>query len=230
MNPPGDLESVDARRAHVRDALKANGYAFLSEHLVGRSTADVVSEIGLPAALGSGKAVHALVPRMKHEAGDTSYSGKYGLGAFPLHTDLAHWHAPPRYFVLRCVSGFEEVSTLVLDGARAVRTVGSDILSRALMQPRRPLLGLRSLLRLYSPDTNCLRWDERYIVPASPAGLRGSTAFKEFLANVDPMRIPLARPGDTLVIDNWRILHGRSPVPNNFRTRVIERVYLQGVH
>jgi L-asparagine oxygenase len=222
--------SSEARRSHIRDAVEANGYAFLEDHLVGRSTAEVASEVGLPVALGRGKAVHALVPRLKHEAPSTTYSGEYGLGIFPLHTDLAHWHAPPRYFILRCVLGFDAVPTLMVDGVRAVGRVGRDVLSRALMQPRRSLMGRRSLLRLYEPGTSCLRWDERYIVPASPAGLRGATALKEVLAGEDPIRLSLAHPGDTLIVDNWRIVHGRSPVPANCRARVVERVYLQRIY
>jgi Taurine catabolism dioxygenase TauD, TfdA family. len=36
------------------------------------------------------------------------YSGNYGLAEFPLHSDLAHWAVPPRYFMLRCVAGAVE--------------------------------------------------------------------------------------------------------------------------
>jgi L-asparagine oxygenase len=225
-----DATDAEARRSHIRGAIEENGYAFLEDHLVGRSTAEVVSEVGLAVALGSGNAVHALVPRPKHEAAKTTYSGEYGLGAFPLHTDLAHWHAPPRYFLLRCVLGFDAVPTLVVDGMRAVARVGRDLLSRALMQPRRSLMGRRSLLRLYEPGAGSLRWDERYIVPASPAGLTGSTALKEALAEEGATRLSLARPGDTLIVDNWRIVHGRSSVPENCRGRVVERVYLQRIY
>jgi hypothetical protein len=97
------------------------------------------------------------------------------------------------------------------------------------MQPRKSLMGRRSILRLYDPDTGCLRWDERYIVPASPAGITGCTALKEFLSAAAPTRLSLAQPGDTLLVDNWRILHGRSPVPENCRARVVERVYLERI-
>ena len=38
--------------------------------------------------------------------------------------------------------------------------------------------------------------------------------------------ITLANPGDTLIIDNWRVLHGRSSVGEGDTDRMIERVYL----
>jgi L-asparagine oxygenase len=228
--PLSEITDVETRRKHICDAIEQNGYAFLERHLIGRSTAEVACEIGLPIALGGGNAVHALMPRQKHEVSDTTYSDEYGLGTFPLHTDLAHWYAPPRYFLLRCVLGFDAVATLVVDGMRAVRRVGPEILFRALMQPRRSLMGRRSLLRLYDPGIARVRWDERYIVPASTAGLRGSTSLKEVLAGEDPVRLSLALPGDTLIIDNWRIVHGRAPVPESCRARVVERVYLQRIY
>jgi alpha-ketoglutarate-dependent taurine dioxygenase len=36
----------------------------------------------------------------------------------------------------------------------------------------------------------------------------------------------LCQPGDVLVIDNWRALHGRGSVASN-ETRVVERAYLK---
>nr|WP_281066390.1 TauD/TfdA family dioxygenase [Xanthobacter flavus] len=40
------------------------------------------------------------------------------------------------------------------------------------------------------------------------------------------MSIALAHPGDTLIIDNWRMLHARSPIPPGREDRSIQRVYL----
>jgi alpha-ketoglutarate-dependent taurine dioxygenase len=40
----------------------------------------------------------------------------------------------------------------------------------------------------------------------------------------------LARAGDTLLIDNWRMLHARSSIPLGREDRIIERVYLEGLY
>lgn len=37
-------------------------------------------------------------------SGPNTYSGLFGLEEFPLHTDLAHWHSPPRYILLRVLT------------------------------------------------------------------------------------------------------------------------------
>jgi ABC-type lipopolysaccharide export system ATPase subunit len=70
-----------------------------------------------------------------------------------------------------------------------------------------------------------MRWDQSFIVPASPTGERGAFEVNQFLEQVSPKEILLENPFDTLIIDNWRMLHGRSsaPVASN---REVERVYL----
>lgn len=146
-----------------------------------------------------------------------------------MHTDLAHWQKPPRYIVLRCIKGFDAVATLVVDGSAVVRNIGERVLSRALVQPRRPNNGHLPLLRLYQRDlgsAGLLRWDEVFIRPATPAGAVGISRMKELLATVERNQILLRSPGDTLIIDNWRVLHGRSSIAEACTERIIERAYL----
>jgi len=51
---------------------------------------------------------------------------------------------------------------------------------------------------------------------------KSSSAVREALV----IRVTLTSPGDTLVIDNWRMLHGRSAVPRDGLQRHVERAYL----
>jgi alpha-ketoglutarate-dependent taurine dioxygenase len=157
----------------------------------------------------------------------------FGHDQFPLHTDLAHWRFPPRFLMLRCIIGFDAVSTLLIDGARVIETINQTIFSRALVRPRRPVDHSLPLLRLYDRqkgDRGLLRWDEVFIRPASRVGELGVTKLKECLTRCKPMSIPLANQGDTLIVDNWRMLHGRSPVLAACQARIIERAYLEDVY
>lgn len=43
------------------------------------------------------------------------------------------------------------------------------------------------------------------------------------------MKILLNQPGDTLLIDNWQMLHGRGEVLAQGTIRRIERVYLSEI-
>src|SRR5277367_4742269 len=57
--------------------------------------------------------VQSLRPRDTIHA-TNHYSGHFGFGSFPLHTDLAHWAIPPRYLFLRCKVGTPDVFTELL--------------------------------------------------------------------------------------------------------------------
>jgi L-asparagine oxygenase len=236
-------EVLSARRLCLSDTptisllpkIQKDGYAFLERFYSGISTNDLIALVGNAVALGNGGPVHQLRPRRVEEAPSNTYSGNYGLGEFPLHTDLAHWYLPPRYLLLRCVVGSAAVPTMVVDGRSIIDKMGATTLARAFMQPRRPLRGKWPLLRLYQPVENgsymhILRWDEKYIKPATEAGARGASIFLNFLVAAPRIQVRLSQPGDTLIVDNWRMLHGRAPVPENSSNRVIERVYLGSVN
>ena len=42
--------------------------------------------------------------------------------------------------------------------------------------------------------------------------------------------LTLVKNGDTVIIDNWRCLHGRSKVPESEMDRKLERVYLSEIY
>jgi L-asparagine oxygenase len=146
---------------------------------------------------------------------------------------MAHWHVPPRFLILRCLQGSAEVPTTLADGLLIIQQVGETALARALVKPRRTVQGKRLLLRLYErdhADGHFLRWDEKYILPASPAGEQGMSQLRAAVATAPRRVIHLVRPGDTLVLDNWRMLHGRGSVPPDALNRTIERAYLRSIH
>ena|SRR3984893_15285332 len=219
---------MDSISAQVQNA----GYAFLPSHLPRKSSEDVAHSIGAAVCVGKGGLVHQLKPKLESDAPATTYSGMYGGNIFPLHTDLAHWRFPPRFLLLRCVTGYEAVATLLIDGEQVIENIDPIVLSRALVRPRRRVEGTFPLLRLYDRqrlDRGLLRWDEVFSRPASRAGEIGVKKFRECLARSSPISVSLAKRGDTLIIDNWRMLHGRSSVPPACRDRLIERIYLEKV-
>lgn len=212
----------------IAKRIKRDGYAFIEAYQPIWPTAKVAHDLGSETNLPDVPNVQRLVPKPLASATPNSYSGNYGLGQFPLHTDLAHWARPPRYLLLRCVVGSPAVATHVLDGQAVIDTIGRDDLWRALVLPRRPLNGRRALLRLLErvDDRGLLRWDTLFIRPASDFGKTICDAVVAFLRAASPTPYYLAQPGDTLVIDNWRVLHGRSAIAAAAENRLIERMYL----
>jgi L-asparagine oxygenase len=74
------------------------------------------------------------------------------------------------------------------------------------------------------------RWDDVFVIAASEAAVHGINALRCSIAEQKPVAIPLTECGDTLVIDNWRMLHSRSAVPKICEDRIVERTYLRSLH
>lgn len=217
---------------NIANTVATSGYVFLPAFRPEVSTSQIAAECGDLAAIEEGRAVHSLTPKISTNATPNSYSGIFGLNIFPLHTDFAHWRWPPRYLMLRCRKGYQDVVTVVLDGNIAVQKIGDLVLGRALVKPRRPVGGAISIIRLREDIGDgkfLLRWDETFIRPASKAGQTGFDAMKQVLKSVTGFKLVLANPGDLLIVDNWRMLHSRSSVPADRVDREIERAYLSSL-
>jgi len=214
-----------------RNQIADQGYMLIPKHRPKADIADIANELGTPMTPWEGGLVQTLIPR--EDAAPNTYSGNFGLRRFPFHTDLAHRRRPPRYLLLRCLVGYQDVLTSLIDGRLLIDAVSRDTLARAIFKPRRPRDGALALLRLFeraADDTDLLRWDEIYLRPASRIGVIADAEVRDWLARSTPLSIPLSRPGDTLIIDNWRMLHARSSIPPGRADRSIQRVYMVGLH
>lgn len=221
------------------DRLASHGYAFLPNWKPDVSTDESAHLLGELVDVGSllpgchVPSIQTLRPREVSPDLDNQYSGTFGLGPFPLHTDLAHWQIPPRYLVLRCIVGSPSVSTTVLPVGKVAALVGEAILRRAVVRPRRrQQTGGMCLLpvRFSIGGVLGLRWDELFLEPVNGAG----SELKSVMASHDwnssgVISLKLTNPGDTLLLDNWQVLHGRSSVNISEKGRVIERAYLNCV-
>ena len=177
--------------------------------------------------------VQTLIPQHKIESHANRYSGTYGLAEFPLHTDLAHWINPPRYFMLRCQVGSPGVITSLFACSALASRLSTPILRRAIVRPRhRGPKGIHCLLPLVfrTPDISGFRWDPLFLVPMNKpasqvAHLMATCGWQEsHLASLS-----LSQPGDTLIVDNWRILHSRGSVSAADMNRRLERIYLSEI-
>lgn len=215
----------------LKNKIAEQGYILVPEHRPGADIVEVANEFGTPLTPWEGGLVQTLTPR--EDAAPNTYSGNFGLKRFPFHTDLAHWRRPPRHLLLRCLIGYQDVPTSLVDGRWLIEAVSRDLLARAIFKPRRPRDGALALLRLFEPaadDADLLRWDEVFLRPASRVGDIVDAHVRDWLAQSTPLSIALFRPGDTLIIDNWRMLHARSSIPQGREDRLIQRVYLGGLH
>lgn len=184
----------------------------------------VAKRIGSVANIPGISTVQSLIPRSKQYASKSSYSGIYGRGEFPLHTDMAHWRVPPRYLMLRCIQPDIKVKTTVLPSAFVLEREDIIDLRRSLFRPRRRLEGRLTVMRLYEDER--FRWDPVFIEPLNALASELSRRIYEKLRKFKPLRISLEHIGECLIIDNWRVLHGRTSVEDENSPRIIDRIYL----
>lgn len=214
----------------LRQIVSEHGYVLIAQHKPELGTVEAVSLLGTILTLMGFSVVQELRPHAKSSAPPNTYSGNFGMGEFPMHTDLAHWAVPPRYLALRCIKGASGVATSVFDGNLMIEDIGPTSLRRTLVQPRRPLSNGKQLLRLLDylegSDTGVLRWDNIFLHPATADSEKTHSLVAAYIKSVAAKDVVLLTPGDTLIIDNWRMIHRRSPVPAGAADRHIDRVYL----
>jgi L-asparagine oxygenase len=214
-------------------SVATTGFAVVSRFAVGSASIEAARRLGQVDSVEGLDPVQALIPHSLNDAPPNTYSGNFGRSDFPLHTDLAHWSRPPRYIALRCIRGAPHVATRVLDGQALVANVGADMLRMALVQPRRPMRNGKQLLRLLerSESLSCdlIRWDSLYLRPASHTGASVCRQIHDLLSRLKSIEVTLLELGDTLILDNWRCLHGRSPATEDAGARRVDRVYLRSL-
>ena len=229
---PEGMNPIDAAiRKELRTEIACVGYATVRGQYAQLGTLAVAAALGEVIDPWGEGPVQSIKPR--GTSTPNTYSGIFGVGRFPFHTDLAHWPEPPRYLLLRCVKGYEEVPTLLADGQNLLRDVTPDILGRAIVRPRRRVVGHSRLLRLFQPKADggtLLRWDEVFLKPASPVGELACATMKACLEGAAVTSVAMTQAGDVVVIDNWRMLHSRPGIPPGREDRHLERVYLRSLH
>ena len=217
----------------ITSKLAVDGYAVINGHLPENSGITAFSRLGAVVRLPGVAEVQVLTPRHTEHAPPNTYSGNFGINSFPLHTDLAHWYLPPRYFALRCVIGSRHVSTNLIDVKDLISAVGRPNLIRALVRPRRPLqhnLPLLRLLTRHEDGSEIFRWDSLFVAPATNESQAVCETVAGYLASFEPIEVWLENPGDTLILDNWRMLHGRSEVSTKDELRRVERAYFGAMY
>ncbi len=216
-----------------KQLVEQQGYAFVPAFYPDFEPVAAAAALGVPEQVDGLRLVQELLPTTLNLTTPNTYSGNFGLGAFPLHTDLAHWARPPRYLMLRCAIGDQDAHTQVVDGLSLVADVGSSTLARCLARPRRPMMGSFQLLPIWQdssePNQQLIRWDSIYLKPANGYAQIIFRHIAGWLSGTQPMTMVLLNEGDTLLLDNWRVLHGRSPIQKPASPRRIHRLYLSSL-
>ena len=201
-----------------------DGYTFFKSDPAIKDTVEVARKIGKILEIPGMPTVQTLRPRISKGEEKSNYSGNFGLNEFPLHTDLAHWYVPPRYFLLRCIRPSSIVTTDFVVTSKVFSQEDALVLKRSLFRPRRRLDGRLTILRLQEQEF--YRWDRLFIRAMNKSASELQSRVEARLMAITRHKVALESRGDCILVDNWKIVHGRSSVPHTELNRKIERVYL----
>jgi hypothetical protein len=186
------------------------------------NTLMLATQLGTPARGRSPQLVEALRPTTPEEARPASLSRKFGFDSFPFHIDTAHWTVPARYLILSCVDpGESEVPTLlVLKDAVSLSEEERSVARSSVFLVKN---GRRSFYSsILGLDRDFIRYDPGCMEPQTPEAIQALELFSQrrigrFAQSIDWER------GDSVIIDNWRMLHARAAVDNTCRERLLLR-------
>jgi len=166
--------------------------------------------------------IDKLQPVPASSARSFSLSRRHGAGAFPFHTDTAHWRTPARFIVIGCVNpGAGGRATLLI----RMNDLGLDKQDKELLNSG-VFLVRNGRASWYSTvlcrDQPFVRFDPACMIAATPLGDSASLMLQKRCAVCQPIRIKW-RKDDVLIIDNWKLLHGRESAVSDY-DRVLLRI------
>ena len=168
-----------------------------------------------------------LRPYTQGQAPRLSLSAQTGLNRQPLHTDRAHFARPPRYVLLECLKG-------------GANPCGTDILVPDMqkLQADRPYVlvhpgwvARRNFIHSFYCRILDISQNGMIRLRYDPSCMSNShiEAAKELAYSVlkdrAEMRTVILNTGDWILLDNWRVLHGKSDGARFSRDRRLRRTY-----
>ena len=176
--------------------------------------------LGTRVAGRAGSFQEVVHPYATEDAHPRSLSARFGLGAFPFHTELSHRARPCRYLLLGCIDpGSPATATMLLDW----QTLGFSPEELYLLEDTPVLVrtGRRSFYStILSPGGAFLRYDPGCLEAVDERGRKALALVEDRIAGAPP-EAHHWRQGDILIIDNWRVLHGRSPSDRGSGRRLV---------
>ena len=216
-----------------RRELQANGWTMSQVNVLGPETLaeelrGIAAQLGKPVPARRGQDVVSMLrPTQENAARPHSLSANHSTGAFPYHIDTAHWAVPCRYLILGCVDpGSGNRRTTLVDSV-AMR-LSRQQLALLASSPLRIVNGRHSFFStVVRPGRPYVRYDMGCMRAVTEDGKRAIAVFRECLQSMRASEV-YWRSGDILIVDNWRVLHGRSDANSADLNRMLMRIYVSG--
>lgn len=169
---------------------------------------EIAHTLGTASFGRGGQVIERLRPVPEAHAHPQSLSHKYGLGAFPLHNDTAHYSTPCHFIVMGCEEPGDISSPTVLLDTHVLALDEDEIhaLYSASFFIKNGRKSFYSSIK--SKDRPFFRFDPGCMHPVLVDGNKAINALRAERHVENLIEIEWAK-NRIAIIDNWRILHGR---------------------
>lgn len=174
-----------------------------------------------------GSLVERIYPRDVEAARPGSFGAEYGKGAYPLHTDTAHWPAPVRLVLLRVVGDTRRPTVFcrVSDFLNSLTEIQLSALKSSVWYSGFGDRCFTCSLLFRMNSEQVFRFDPQCMRPANGASQSVVTWLPEVM---EQHTASLEwRKDEAIVLHNWRVLHGRGHQPNEEGYRELQRIYVE---
>lgn len=170
----------------------------------------------------NGKWIERLVPQEREQVKLPSLSSTHGTGRFPFHMDMAHRVVPCRYIILGCEFAPETSASTILLDKRKLSFTGEEMqcLKNGTFLVKNGRNSFYS--SMIDRQQNYLRWDPGCMIPKDEFARLAVRAVEREIDTAVNFNISW-RTGSLLVIDNWRMLHGRADCARGNSHRILLR-------
>ncbi|MFC6268913.1 TauD/TfdA family dioxygenase [Frigoriflavimonas asaccharolytica] len=209
-----------------RIQLSTNGWTEFKSGSTDIELISIASEIGNILKHPNGQDVFILKPKLKNEASYGTFSSKHGLSNFPLHTDTAFYKNPARYILMHSLQSNNCETTILrkIDFWDLLTDLDKKKAERAIYLVKTNREKFYTSLIFNQKNESGIKYDSTCMFPFNKYAKEFDEIFQETIKKIEPIKIEWTE-GKTLIIDNWKNLHGRKSAEAE-TNRILKRIYI----
>ncbi|MBP6056662.1 MAG: TauD/TfdA family dioxygenase [Candidatus Fonsibacter sp.] len=206
--------------------LKENGWTEFNSGSSDSELISIASEIGNIIKHPNGQDVFLLKPKSENESLLGTFSNKHGLLDFPLHTDTAFYKNPVRFILMHSANSNSCDTTILRksDFWDQLTYAEKKIAERAIYVVKTNRERFYTSFIFKENKEYGIKYDPSCMIPFNKFAKDFDQIFHAVISKIETKNIKWTE-GKTLIIDNWKTLHGRKSAEKDI-TRILKRIYI----
>lgn len=207
-------------------SLREKGWITFNSGSTDSELISIASKFGSIIKHPNGQDVFNLKPKLENESLLGTFSNKHGLNDFPLHTDTAFYKNPARFILMHSVKSNNCDTTILrkIDFWDLLTDLDKKKAERAIYLVKTNREKFYTSFIFKENNEYGIKYDPTCMLPFNKYAKEFDQTFQQLISAIEPIRIKWTE-GKTLIIDNWKNLHGRKSAEKDI-TRVLKRIYI----